>query len=659
MCGLTGFVEYGRALRADAYAPTCGAMADALAHRGPDDQGVWVDAASGVALGHRRLSILDLSPLGHQPMTSESGRYVIAYNGEIYNFESLRAELASHAYRGRSDTEVVLAAFEQWGVEATLSRLNGMFALAVWDSRERALWLARDRFGEKPLYYGLTGRSLVFGSELKALCAFPGFRRDIDRGALAQFLRHGYVPAPRSIFAGIHKLPAGSWLRAACEADVERTPTPYFRLADVARDGLARPFAGTDVDAIDRLESLLQESVKLRMVSDVPLGAFLSGGIDSSTVVALMQAGETRRVRTFTIGFAEAAYNEADAGRAVASHLATDHTELYVTPAEAQAVIPRLPTLFDEPFADSSQVPTFLVAQLARQHVTVALSGDAGDELFGGYTRYLWAESIWRRLRRVPTLGRSTLARAIRAARPSRFDRAFAQLGARLPVRLQQRMPGDKLEKLAEILGAATPDDLYLQLVSGWKDPGALVRTAEPRHALLGVGEGLDGGAGAGALADFTDRMMYADTLTYLPDDILVKVDRAAMGVSLETRVPLLDPAILRFAWSLPRRMKVRDGKGKWILREVLARHVPRALFERPKMGFGIPLEAWLRGPLRAWAEDELSLARLEREGVFDPAPIRQKWEEHVSGRRNWQAYLWPVLMFQAWREHWVHGLRR
>lgn len=617
-------------------------MADALAHRGPDDHGVWTDTAAGIALGHRRLSIIDLSPLGHQPMASESGRYVVAYNGEIYNFEALRTELAGHHFRGRSDTEVILAAFEQWGVEASLARFNGMFALAVWDARERAVWLARDRFGEKPLYYGRVGRALVFGSELKALRLFPGFAGEVDRGRLAQFLRFQYVPSPGCIFQGLRKLPPASYLRIAVEADIDRSPSAYWSLETVARDGVAHRYQGTEADAIRELDALLRRTVKLRMVSDVPLGAFLSGGIDSSTVVAMMQAGETRKVRTFTIGFSEAAYNEADSAKAVAAHLGTDHTELYVSPAEAQAVIPRLPTLYDEPFADSSQVPTFLVSQLARSRVTVALSGDAGDELFGGYNRYFWANSIWGFVGKLPSATRSLLASAIRLARPSTLDQWFSLLDPHLPERLRHRMPGDKLQKLADVLAAATADDLYLRLVSVWKEPGQLVGVEEPRHPILHDGRP--------ALKDFTDRMMCTDTLTYLPDDILVKVDRAAMAVSLETRVPLLDPELASFAWSLPPHFKVRDGKGKWILREVLAQYVPRPLFERPKMGFGVPIDTWLRGPLRDWAEEELSMARLKREGYFDPGPIRRKWDEHIAGKRNWQYYLWPVLMFQAWQ---------
>lgn len=647
MCGIAGILQFGAGTRNDDLAENARRMALALAHRGPDDSGVWTDAGAGVALSHRRLSIVDLSALGHQPMVSASGRYVVTYNGEIYNFRGLRDELERLGcrFRGHSDTEVLLEAVERWGVQGALERFNGMFAFALWDASERALFLARDRFGEKPLYYGLFGDVLLFASELKAFRAHRSFRGRVDRGSLAQFLRYGYVPAPRTIFEEAHKLPAASFLRITARDGCNRSPTRYWSLVDVAREAQRRPFRGTDEDALHELDALLRESIKLRMISDVPLGAFLSGGIDSSTVVSLMQAQSDRPVQTFSIGFREEAYNEARWARAIAQHLGTQHTELYVTPTEACEVIPRLPSMYDEPFADSSQIPTFLVSQLARRSVTVSLSGDGGDELFGGYVRYFWAHTLWRPLSFFPPRGRAWLASVLRRARPVDVDRVLGALEPFLPQRLRQRTPGEKLQKVAGLLGAQTQDDVYFSLVSTWREPESVVHVPEPTHEVL-QGPRLP-------LSDFTDRMMCADTLTYLPDDILVKLDRAAMAVSLEGRVPLLDPAIAAFAWSLPRRLKIRQGKGKWILREVLAKYVPRALFERPKAGFGVPVGAWIRGPLRDWAEAHLSESRLRREGYLDPGPIREKWDAHVDARTDAMFHLWNVLMFESWLEEW------
>jgi asparagine synthase (glutamine-hydrolysing) len=640
MCGFTGILDFRRQTSSDALAVQVTRMRDTLVHRGPDDAGTWVDASAGIALGHRRLSIIDLSPLGHQPMDSASGRYVVAYNGEIYNFRELRKELEAGGaiFRGHSDTEVLLAGVERWGVALALTRFNGMFALALWDRQERTLILARDRFGEKPLYYGRVGHFLVFGSELKALRAHPGFDKTVDRTSLAQLLQFSCVPNPRTIYEDIYKLRPGTSLHIRTPADVERAPTPYWSAADVATRGSAERFQGSESDAAEALDALLRRAIDMRMVADVPLGAFLSGGIDSSTIVALMQAQSARRVRTFTIGFAEESYNEAVAAKKVAEHLGTDHTELCVTPEQARDVIPSLPRLYDEPFADSSQIPTHLVSVLARKHVTVALSGDAGDELFGGYNRYAWTQNLWRGMRRVPRGARGLAARALTSVSTATWDSLFARTAPLLPRFARVRLPGDKLHKLAGLLPASSATELYVALLSTWKDSS---------HVTLGANSPRLGARAS--LASLTEQMMLFDTEHYLTDDILTKVDRAAMGVSLETRVPLLDPEVFAFAWSLPVPYKVRGARGKLVLRAVLEKYVPRSLFDRPKMGFGVPIDGWLRGPLRDWTEELLSESRLAREGYFDPAPIVAKWREHLSGRRNWQHHLWPVLMFQAW----------
>ena len=643
MCGITGF--WGQSGTIDHLTTLAGRMATQMAHRGPDDDGTWAEPDAGVGLGFRRLAIVDLSPNGHQPMHSESGRYVLAYNGEVYNFAALRDELTplGHRFRGGSDTEVILAAIEEWGLRAAVRRFVGMFAIALWDRRDRQYHLIRDRLGIKPIYYGWLGGSFIFGSELKALHAHPDFAGTIDRNALALYMRHSYVPAPYTIYAGVHKLPAGTILTLSQPGGDPPQPVPYWSAREVAEAGQAAPFRGTDAEATDRLDALLRDSIRLRMIADVPLGAFLSGGIDSSTVVALMQAQSDRPVKTFSIGFHEADYDEARHAAAVARHLGTDHTELYVTPEEAQAVIPRLPTLFDEPFADASQIPTFLVSQLARRDVTVSLSGDGGDELFGGYNRYFLGQSIWRRVGRVPHALRRAGARAITAVPPARWDREFRRFGRVLPAGMRQQQPGDKLHKFADIMGHQSPEAFYLGLVSSWKTPNSLVLGgAEYPTALNDRAQWAD-------LPEFTQRMMFLDLITYLPDDILTKVDRASMGVSLEARVPLLDHRVVEFAATLPLHLKIREGQGKWLLRQVLYRYVPPALIERPKMGFGVPIDTWLRGPLRPWAEDLLAEDRLRREGYLDPAQIQQKWREHLSGARNWQYYLWPVLQFQAW----------
>ena len=648
MCGVTGFWQRHGGAR-DTLLAQAQAMSARLSHRGPDDSGVWCDEAAGIALAQRRLSILDLSPAGHQPMHSADGRYVIVFNGEIYNHlelrERLRTEHAAPAWRGHSDTETLLACFVAWGVERTLQASAGMFAFALWDRQQRALILARDRMGEKPLYYGWQGDTLLFGSELKALKAHAAFQADIDRGALALLLRHDCIPAPHAIYRGVFKLRPGHLLRMPPDAPREAQPVPYWRYNEAVSAGLDAPLIATDSAATDALEAQLGASVGAQMLSDVPLGAFLSGGIDSSTIVALMQARSDRPIKTFTIGFSENGYDEAAHAKAVARHLGTEHTELYVHPADALAVIPRLPAIFCEPFGDSSQIPTFLISQLTRRAVTVALSGDGGDELFGGYNRYLAARTTWEKAQRLPPLARRAAAGALRAVAPAAWDQWFERLKPLLPKRWRLATPGDKAQKLADVLTLSSGQAFFLNLASQWQDPASIVLGAQEPPTLL-----TDPGAWphAGSLAPW---MMAMDAQTYLPDDILVKVDRAAMANSLETRVPMLDHRVVELAWRVPLQQKIRDGQGKWLLRQVLYRHVPRELVERPKMGFGIPLDSWLRGPLRDWAEALLDEGRLRQEGYFQPAAIRQKWKEHLSGRRNWQHQLWTVLMFQAWLE--------
>ncbi len=652
MCGIAGFIN-SEALRSEEARAIISGMTRSLAHRGPDGEGVWRSADGRVNLGHRRLAIIDLSPAGTQPMMSAGGRFVAVFNGEIYNFKALSGELSAHGFqpRGHSDTEVLLAAVEQWGVGGALRRFVGMFAFALWDQQEGVLHLARDRMGEKPLYYGWSGRTFLFGSELKAMAAHPDWGGEIDRDALALFFCHSYIPTPHSIYQGIRKLPPGECLSLAVEKlapDELPESTAYWSVREAFAHGASQPSAATDGEAVERLEKLLREAVALQMVADVPLGAFLSGGVDSSVVVALMQAQSARRVRTFSIGFLEEEYDEAAHARRVAAHLGTEHTELYVSPADALAVIPKLPQIYDEPFADSSQIPTYLVSQLARRHVTVSLSGDGGDELFAGYPRYFATERIWRKQRRVPSILRRPVAAFLRWPSPARWDRglgwaAQAALGPSWRGRL-----GDRMHKLAGLLTFTSSHELYAALVARPLGAGATVRGARLLETRLQIAARLAGGR-AGLITGMTG----LDLISYLPDDILVKVDRAAMAVSLESRVPLLDHRVVEFAGALPEKFKVRDGRGKWALRQVLYRHVPRELIDRPKMGFGVPIEHWLRGPLRDWGETLLGESRLRAEGFLDPKPIRQMWAEHQAGTRRWHYPLWDALMFQAWLECW------
>jgi len=679
MCGFVGFLTADSSSLEGLEAVATN-MANTLVHRGPDDFGAWADAHTGIALGHRRLSIIDLSPAGHQPMASSSGRFVVAFNGEIYNHLELREELEKSPlpeakgvkleWRGHSDTETLLAGFEHWGVCATLAKTVGMFAVALWDVRDRTLHLARDRFGEKPLYYGWAGsgasRAFVFGSELKALRAFPGFANSVCRQALAQYMRFMYVPAPRSIYQDIFKLEPGCLLSIKGAAPMSAPTQPlrplatyesltlsrWWSLVDAVEAGVQQQITD-DGEAVGLLEQRLSDAVRLQSLSDVPLGAFLSGGVDSSTIVALMQQQASRPVKTFTVGFEEADFDESPHALAVAKHLGTDHAALIVTASEAQAVIAQLPVMFDEPFADSSQIPTHLVCRAARQHVTVALSGDAGDELFGGYNRYFWGPRIWAKLAWMPYPLRQRLGSAISAVPVAGWDAVSRPVNSLLGGNGIVQA-GDKAHKLAARLrGVQDLDDLYLSLVSEWRDPAQVVRgengaiAVEPSNLIA---DPLPEGSLTN-VANSPLRMMYRDSMTYLPDDILCKVDRAAMAASLETRVPFLDHRVAELAWQLPLNMKIRGGQGKWALKQVLDKHVPRVLIDRPKAGFGIPIGQWLRGPLRPWVESLLDEKRLQAEGYFYPAPIRQKWAEHLVGKRDHTASLWAVLMFQAWLE--------
>ena len=655
MCGIAGFLAGGCFVAEEASSIARG-MADAVAHRGPDDAGTWLDRDAGVALAYRRLAVIDPSPAGRQPMQSASGRNVIVFNGEIYNHRDLRRRLEAQCpdalpWRGHSDTETLLAAIERWGLGEALRAATGMFAFAFWDRKDRTLYLARDRTGEKPLYYGWQNGVFLFGSELKALAAHPAFAGDVDRDALTLLLRHCYISSPWSIYKGVRKLPAGTYVRMAAGASRQQTgelpePQRYWSLRGVVAAGRAQPFEGGPEDAVDALHDLLLQAVRGQMVADVPLGAFLSGGIDSSTIVALMQAQSGRPVRTFTIGFDEPGYNEAEHAKAVAGHLQTEHTELYVSEREALDVIPRLPELFDEPFADSSQIPTYLVAGMARRHVTVALSGDGGDELFGGYGYYASTPRLRRWLSTVPAPLRRFGASAIMTF--------FAPGSAGLPNRILRRLPAGrglrriqaKAHRLALLANCRTEEELHWRRLSYWPDPTEVVLgTSEP-------GTVLNESASWPDAPEFAARLMAVDTLSYLPDDLLVKVDRASMGVSLETRAPFLDHHVMEFVWRLPLSFRIRNTRSKWILRQVLCRYVPIRLFERPKAGFSIPLASWLRGSLRDWAEVLLDTRRLREEGIFDPRPIRRKWHDFLNGHEPCEHHLWSILMFQAWLEH-------
>ncbi len=649
MCGIAGFWRNSTDQSADWLDRTALEMANTLVHRGPDDSGTWVEAKVGVAFGHRRLSIIDMSNAGHQPMISADGRYVITYNGEVYNFRELRKQLEKlgHKFKGHSDTEVMLGAFIQWGVKQSVKRFNGMFAFAVWDRRDRLLWLARDCIGEKPLYYGVQSGTFFFASELKAIRAHPEFKPVINRDALASFLRFSYVPASWSIYRGIHKLLPGHFIQIKSPVENHKSE-PYWSLESVVQKGQQNPFSGSEAVAIDELEKRLQKTISSRMISDVPLGAFLSGGIDSSTVVALMQSQCEQPINTFTIGFHEEEFNEAAHAKKVAQHLGTNHTELYITPQEARNVVPKLPEMYDEPFADSSQIPTHLISVLARQNITVALSGDGGDELFAGYNRYLIAERLWKVAGRVPNALKNRTADFVAGVSPESAEQFYRKLEIILPKKMKVSLPTEKFYKLAQALRAtSTPKAIYKRIVSIIHSPEQFLTSG---NELVTV---LDDANSWEEIDDTVLTMIYLDLMTYHPDDILQKVDRAAMSVGLEIRVPFLDHKLVEFIMSLPLKMKIRNGSNKWILKQVLYRHLPQELMDRPKMGFAVPVGDWIKESMREWSEDLISKKRIEKEGYFNAKAVDELWKQHLSGKFNRGHELWNILMFQSWIDAW------
>ena len=654
MCGITGIFDPTGTIAAEALRRDVADMTATLVHRGPDAFGEWSDPDHGIAFGHRRLAVVELGPEGAQPMVSHDRRWVATYNGEIYNHRALRRRLSGEGmeFRGGSDTEVLVGAVERWGLADALDAVEGMFALALWDRERHELHLVRDRFGEKPLYYGWIGRRLTFGSELKALCRAPGFTPELDRDAVALYLRHNCVPAPHTIYRGVSKLAPGHRVCIGMDTRPGHLPAPsaYWSAREAVDAARRRPLDGPTELLADRLEEALSDSVAARMVADVPVGAFLSGGVDSSVVVALMQRHSVHKVRTFTIGFADRAFDESAEAAAVAAHLGTDHTPLEVSDAAAAELIPELPDIWDEPFGDISEIPMHLVSKLARSQVTVSLSGDGGDELFAGYNRHAWLERLWRRAAPLPDPVRRMAGSALLRIPPGLVDGA-ARATAFMPTRMQVRNPASKVAKVAKVLASSGPEDAYFSLVSYWDDAESMV---------VGAGSSVSMASRPSewpALDGITEQMLWLDLVGYLPDDILTKLDRAAMATSLETRVPFLDRSVFDLAWRLPMSVKLHAGTTKWLLRQVLYRHVPAALVERPKMGFGFPIGPMLRGSLRPWAEDLLDDGRLRRQGVLDPVPIRRAWELHLSGRRDLAHELWAVLALLAWLERWMPAL--
>jgi asparagine synthase (glutamine-hydrolysing) len=651
MCGICGFIDLTRSLDSGELSRRAGLMGKSQQSRGPDADAQWVDQETGIAFDHRRLAIIDLTEEGIQPMHSSSGRYVTVFNGEIYNYAELRSELERSAgfngWRGHSDTEVLLEAIEQWGLEKSLERFSGMFAIALWDRRERQLFLVRDRMGEKPLFYGRQGDSFYFASELKAIRQLDSFKPEINRDSLCSYLRYHYVPSPGTIYNNVSSLMPGTWIRVDYNGTVSG-PFSYWSLKDCAQKGVDLSFTASSEDITDTLEDLLLKVIEREMVSDVPLGAFLSGGVDSSLIVALMQQCALAPVKTFTIGFDDKAYNEAEEAAKVAAYIGTEHTELYVTPADALDVIPKIPKIWDQPFSDASQVPTHLVSMMTRKHVTVALSGDGGDELFAGYNRHFKGCGLWDKLASVPPGIRKFTAESLQKVPASEWNAFFEIIDPVLPRKLKMRLPGQKLHKLADVMTAASARDYYLKLTSNWFDPEKLVINGwehpGPYQSPLNQPE----------TSCLTEWMQFMDAATYLPDDIMTKVDRAAMAVSLETRAPFLDHEIVEFSQRLPMSLKIQHGRGKKILRDILYKYVPQGLIERPKMGFGIPIDSWLRGPLRDWVEDMLDPVRMMNEGYLHPEPIRKMWADHLSGKTDAQYKIWNILVFQSWLRYWM-----
>ncbi|MBH10730.1 MAG: asparagine synthase (glutamine-hydrolyzing) [Candidatus Marinimicrobia bacterium] len=649
MCGITGYVggEWLNGLEGAKHQLKL--MSETIKHRGPDSSGFWLDQDCGIAFAHRRLSIIDLSDNGKQPMFSSSKRFVILFNGEIYNHLSLRSELEKENcapdWNGHSDTETILAYIENHGFKKTLEKCVGMFAIVLFDREKKHLYMARDRMGEKPLYYGWQKGVFLFGSELKSLQKHISFENKIDRDAIALYLKYNYVPSPFSIFKRISKVPAGTFIKLNIKQKDFRpnekiNPINYWSLENVASKGIMNPIKENNL-AIKNLKKLLKVSIKDQMIADVPIGAFLSGGIDSSLIAAIMQELSNKSIKTFTIGFHEKGFNEAEYAKAIANHLKTDHTELYVEPNDAMNIIPKLPHLYDEPFSDSSQIPTFLISEMTRKYVTVSLSGDGGDEVFGGYNRYLWNNNFHERTKKIPYYLKNNFAALIKKISPMTWDRIMASFNFMTPSTLEAVRKGEKIHKLAEVLTAKDYSEIYNRLISQWQKPSKLIKSDLDINNIQNNALFLDN--------DFRFMMMFNDSTQYLPDDILVKLDRAAMSVSLETRIPYLDHRIIEYSWRLPLSMKIKGGKGKWVLRKILNEYIPKNLIDRPKMGFGVPIDYWLRGPLRDWAEDLLDETKIKNEGFFNVSPIAKKWKEHKQETNNWQHHLWNILMFQSW----------